>query len=258
MIALVCALKCEAESLIQHFKLRAVSQRTLFPLYINPPLFLVISGIGKVRAASAVSYLYSFMGDPKMSAWLNVGIGGHPSKEIGKGFFANKVTDMASGQKFYPVFTWKENNSQTVFTADALQTKMPDEGIYEMEAFGFCNTAALLTTAEMIHCFKVVSDNSSQPPSKDPDFVHELIQKQIPAIEKTTHHLAELLGGLKKETSVSTSLAPFLEKWHFTESEFYQLRRLLERWEALLPDHPPLMAGVKDVLTYLNQSLCFL
>jgi len=195
MLAIVCALRCEAECLIEHFKLKSLPQKSLFPIYGDGELFLTISGLGKLQAAAAVSYLYAMAGERSFAGWINVGIGGHPSHEIGQGFLAHQVIDQGSLRAFYPTFTWQlKGKTETIYTVDTVEKNFTQSGIYDMEASGFCSSAFGLASAECIHCYKVISDNLETPPAKDPLFVKELILSNIARIEELIHNLKETVS----------------------------------------------------------------
>ena len=74
----VVALKEEAQIILEHFKLKAVNQKTIYPIYKNEEEthWLIISGIGRSNAAAATAYLYSFSKASKYTSWVNIGIAG--------------------------------------------------------------------------------------------------------------------------------------------------------------------------------------
>ena len=61
MIHLFCALPCEAEPLIQHFKLSDIKEFDLFRIYQSKDkeISLTTTGIGKLNMAAAVSYQHA-------------------------------------------------------------------------------------------------------------------------------------------------------------------------------------------------------
>jgi adenosylhomocysteine nucleosidase len=264
MLAIICALRCEAEPLIEHFKLKSLVQKIPFPIYGEGSLFLAISGVGKLHAAAAVSYLYALTGERPFSGWINVGVGGHPTQEVGKGLLANQVIDQGSLRSFYPSFTWRGVwESDRVYTVDSVEKKFLGTGIYEMEASGFCSSAFALANPECIQCYKVISDNLENPPRKDFDFVKGLIFKNLKQIEELVCAIRSLVLELGSWNALDTPCGPFLDKWRFTQTEFFQLQRLIQRWEALRPSEPILngqllqCTSAKEVLKLLDQRLCF-
>lgn len=253
MIGIVCALKCEAKPLIENFSLKGYQKPAPYPLYYNEDMYLIISGIGKISAASATAYLF---GLTSCTGWLNVGIGGHRNWPPGVGAFAHQILDRGNNRTYYPSFSWKIREKTTsVFTVDQVETFFEDEGIYEMEAAGFCSAAFRFSTAELIHCYKVVSDNLFVEAKPDKRLAKELIERNMGDIEKVIRKMQEITSNL------SDSTIPFLEKWHFTVTQKYQLTRFLQRWQACYPHKNvwdtkinQLTTG-KEVLQYLKQ--CF-
>ena len=231
MIGIVCALKCEAQGLISHFSLSPYPRKTPFSLYCNERIHLVVSGVGKTQAAAATAYVHALT---DCRAWLNIGVGGHRDDPVGEGYFAHQVRDLESGRAYYPAFGWKlREKTAPVFTVDRVEKHFSEEGIYEMEAAGFCAAAFRFSTAELIHCFKVVSDNRANTPTYD----HHLIRALISAHLGTIDQAVQKLEGLAEDLSDPfVNLEGFLKRWRFTETQQHQLKRLLLRWEACYPN----------------------
>src|ERR1700761_8244047 len=103
MIAIVTAFHSEAKPLIEYFKLKTQMTQAPFPIYQNENMHLIISGLGKINAALAVGYLQAILQTPNI-VWLNIGIGGHRSMEIGTAILAHKVIDESTARSFYPTF----------------------------------------------------------------------------------------------------------------------------------------------------------
>lgn len=262
MIGIVCALKCEAECLIETLNLKPFSNSLLFPVYTQGSIFLILSGIGKSQAAAAVAYLYAISGERPFSAWLNIGIGGHPEREVGEGILAHQIIDQASRQTFYPTISWKTSvPTDSIYSVDRVEDVYANSGVYEMESAGFCSTAFKITTSEMIHCYKVISDNPELPPRKDPAFVHSLIASNQKPILDLIERVQLIQEELSTWSAHPQTVVSFIEKWHFTDTQLFQLRRLLKRWEVLFGDLPSLESSPrtfskgKDVLSYLEQQL---
>ena len=55
----VVALKEEAQIILEHFKLKAVNEKTIYPIYKNEEEthLLILSGIGRSNTAAATAYL---------------------------------------------------------------------------------------------------------------------------------------------------------------------------------------------------------
>jgi adenosylhomocysteine nucleosidase len=153
MLRFVVALQAEARPLVERFGLAAAGEAP-FPLYRGEDDWLIVSGQGKAAAAAATAYLHLAAGGVMGYAWLNVGLGGHGLRTLGEGVVAHKISDAASGVSWYPQIVI-DSPSPTV----PLLTVEQVEEVYESEAAGFFPTACRFSVAELIHCYKVVSDN---------------------------------------------------------------------------------------------------
>lgn len=232
MLGIVCALKAEASVLIEGLHLKSFPQKTLFPVYHSPEIFLVISGIGKVRSAAATAYLFNFLHERPSSSWLNIGLAGHPHENVGEMRFGCQIRDVASNEIFYPIFPWKMKPLfSPIWTVEMPEAIYNENVLYEMEASAFWKTASILSSAEHIHCIKVVSDNKHLPFEKNPQRCRELIANHFHEIFSFIQKLIQSSKELSDSQEVFMN--PFLEKWHFTVSEKHLLKRLLQRWESM-------------------------
>ncbi|MCB0340373.1 MAG: hypothetical protein KDD53_12250, partial [Bdellovibrionales bacterium] len=57
MIAIVTALHCEAKPIIDHFGLKKDAQSHQFEVFLSDEYLLLISGVGKIKAAIGTTYL---------------------------------------------------------------------------------------------------------------------------------------------------------------------------------------------------------
>jgi nucleoside phosphorylase len=257
MIHIFCALPCEAQPIIQNFKLTEFKQFDLFRIYQSndKEINLTITGIGKINAASAVSYHHACFNTNVSDIWLNIGVVGHANIVIGEARLANKITDEQTKLSWYPQIIFKVPcDSVALITLDNPSTDY-QEALFDMEASGFYQMAIRLGTAELIHSIKIISDNTEQPTSKvNADHVKKIIAAHI----KTIRDLMNSLQLLSTETNAVTSepehYATFIEQWHFTQSERIQLLRLLQQWPLRLPNDNVIqtVAELKTGKTVLN------
>jgi adenosylhomocysteine nucleosidase len=260
MLLIVSALACEARPLISHFKLSLV-QSSPFPLYQKDDAALVISGVGKIHAAAATAYLYSFLHHPLHSSWLNIGIAGHATLEIGTGVMAHQVMDQSSKRVYYPVFI-KEFPCATHSFLTVEHPAYENASVCEMEASGFYATATRFSTLELIHSYKIISDNQTTPfHLLNQKQVEELMTARINQIEQIAIELQALSQQFQAMYNLNIDKAPFVNHWHFTSSQLHQLERLLQRWEACQTTHPiwdDKIASLKrtsDVLKYIENKI---
>lgn len=264
MLFIVCALACEAKPLISHFRLQRMESSSPFPIYRNSSIVLVISGIGKGLVAAAIGYLQALM-HPSHSIWLNIGIAGHASLSVGTGVLAHQIIDQATRQCYYPVFTFdRPAKTAALLTVDQLKENFVDDYVHEMEAAAFWNIASRFTTGELIHCYKIISDNSFFSTTHLTKLkVEELIAEHLMTIEKLTDALQDVNRVLLRIELPSEEIEPFLQRWHFTATQKHQLKHLLQRWRACTSDSSKtlwdfnLLAQTKSrhVLEHLEKQL---
>lgn len=236
MICIEVALKAEANPLIEAFKLKPLSGNHLFPIWENDQIKLIISGVGKVKSGAACSYLAGVHRDEDIYGWLNVGIGGHQFHPVGTPFLIHKIIDEGKDASFFPSFVLTPPcETEVCLTVESPESNYQTPYIYDMEAAGFWQIAAKLSPLEMIHVFKVISDNQKHPTSDvNKELVKKLMTKQIDLIQKITGEMCALIN------EIAPLKTPFLDeclkRWHFTTCETHQLKNLLQRWQLLCPD----------------------
>jgi nucleoside phosphorylase len=262
MIHLFCALACEAQPIIQNFKLTELKQFNLFRLYQSKDkeINLTITGIGKLNAASAVSYHYASLNTIASDIWLNIGVAGNKNIAIGEIRLANKITDEQTKACWYPQIIFKVPcDSISLTTLDDPSTNYKDD-LFDMEASGFYQMAIRLGTAELIHCIKIISDNTEQPTSTvNADKVKKMISAKMKIIEQTIEQLKPLSLELNTVISEPAHYSNFIKLWHFTQSEKTQLSCLLRQWNLRLPDdeimqHVSELKTGKSVLNTLREK----
>jgi nucleoside phosphorylase len=239
MIHFFCALPCEAQPIIQNFKLSELKQFDLFRIYQSEDkgMSLTVTGIGKLNAASAVCYHHACMDTTASNIWLNIGVAGHTNINIGEIRLINKITDKQDNISWYPQIIFKPCcESASLVTLDKPSDDY-QEVLFDMEASGFYQMAIRLGTTELIHCLKIVSDNDEQPTSTvNADDVKKIIARHI----KTIENLLETLKPLSKEINSASDqqdiYQEIIDKLHFTQSERIQLSNLLRQWSLRLPN----------------------
>ena len=243
MIHFICALKCEARSLIAHYQLKHCSGSGSFPLYISPDkqISLTISGIGKINAAAATAFTHAFLHTEKQDIWLNVGIGGHKELEIGEVTLAHKIIDQANQCVWFPQIIFSPPcPSVELLSCDQPATDYTDS-LFEMEAAGFYATACRFATSELIHVIKIISDNKKQPAEKmSESFVAELVKEKLAIINQIAEPLSLLANHLDNANEAPEYYEQIIEIWRFTHAERALLKSCLNRWHVLCPDENPI------------------
>ena len=222
---------------------------------------LTVSGPGKTNTAAAVSYTHTLFNSLPGDAWLNIGIAGHRALAIGTPILAHRIEDAGSGQCWYPQLVFEPScRTLNLRTLDRPSTDY-DEDVMDMEAAGFYSMASRCGTAELIHVFKIISDNAAQPAGKpDAQFFTGLIENQLTCINNVIASLQSLSTELAAVQQPPPLFNDCLERWHFTEYERNVLLRLLQRWQLLCPDRHPRaeLAQIKkgkELIRYLEKEL---
>ena len=187
----VVALPAEAKPIAAFFDLRRQAPHGDFPLYRGASVSLVVSGVGKAAAAAATEFLHRRVGAQDKSLWINLGIAGHGDLPIGEALLAHRITDAASGRHWCPSLVFAPPlRTESLITLDQPAFDYEQAAAFDMEASGFFPTARRFTKPELVHCFKVVSDNRGSPAGA-------INGKRVSAwITQQQNTLARLLQGL--------------------------------------------------------------
>lgn len=167
MLLIVMALPSEAMPVVRTFGLKKDMTSHPFPLYRGDEKILVISGVGKVASAMAVTWLQAFEKPSfREGMWVNLGFCGTNdlSTKVGEWVQAVKITDQETGRNFYPDFS-SDLNVKLIelqccshrITLD--QTGSTDVLWCDMESAGFMEAAARFAPADRLLVLKIVSDH---------------------------------------------------------------------------------------------------
>ncbi|MFQ5470208.1 MAG: hypothetical protein ACE5EH_07865 [Gammaproteobacteria bacterium] len=261
---LVIALPCEARPLIKHFRLRNHHKKSAFKLYSNDDgISLIISGAGKFNATAATALLHGLNYPETQAAWLNLGIAGNSSRDVGDAVLANKVIDWTNHKQWYPTFVFPPPcKTDLLITVEEPETSYQEQGLYDMEASGFFHAASRFSLIELVHSLKVVSDNQTQSTDQiTKDFASKLIENQLSTIACISDELLSLANELSSIYRQPRHISTFMKNWHFTHYQRHQLDALLRRWETLYPDldlwngQLSTLKNSEDVLNYLESRL---
>ncbi len=180
-INLIVALPPEAKPINQHLSLVRDNRYDQFPLYRNGHINLVISGYGVQNSAAAATWLHQTNNRRADDIWINIGIAGHHSHDVGALFLANMIEDVTTGESW----TLETGAGLPCPGAKIYSLAEPDgdynlDGLVEMEAAGFYRSALECTTPDRIYCLKVVSDNRDNPTDKiNGKYVSQLIREHL-------------------------------------------------------------------------------
>lgn len=232
MINFVAALASEARPLIEHYKLSSLQRAHGFRIYSSDVTRLVVTGVGKVNAAAGTAYLAGF--DPHGDqAWLNIGIAGHRSLDVGTATFALKITDQATGRNWYPPQTLDMPGvGAHVTTYDTPKVSYPEEIVCEMEASAYYSVATRFSSGEVVQCYKIISDNKATSVSElTAGNVARLISDHVNEIDDIAQSLQDLTDQLPRSEG-QYQFDQFVERWHFTVSQQVMLREAIRKARA--------------------------
>lgn len=262
MLCLVVALPCEARPLAEYYRLRARPCRG-FPVYANDRTALIVSGVGKVAAAAAVACLQMQLGGAQAHSWLNCGVAGHPTRAIGEGLLAHKITDGANRRSWYPpLLDAPPCATDELITVDRPERSFEDGCAYDMEAAGFYPTACRFSTGELVQCYKVVSDGRSEAgKTLATGRVSRLMEDRLEEIAAVAGRLDRLERALAQVQAPPALEGFCLVRWHFTQTQRHQLAGACRRVQALDLDGEGFRAELDvcrratDVLEYLHRAV---
>ena len=243
MIHLVTAFSAETNPLIRHFQLKQ-TQLKPFRIFENQSIRLIVSGIGKDNSKKAVSFLHElFCPHPNPlpqgegEVWINIGIAGHRDLPVGTGILAHKVEDEETQKSWYPQVLFEPSFPTGSFlTVEQPESHYLEGHVYDMEASGFYEAALQYSILELVHCYKVISDNSKSSHEKiTPEFAEKIIANRLNEISFLVDELKKRVEQLRTLKIKPEELEPFLKRWHFTVTQTFQLRRLLRQFKTLTP-----------------------
>lgn len=260
-ICIEVALKTEATPLIDAFNLKPLSGTHLFPIYENEGIKLIVSGVGKIKAGAACGYIAGIHRDEDIYGWLNIGMGGHRSLKLGTPVLVNKVIDEGRKAQYFHTLAFEA----PCRTEECITIETPDHAymtnkVYDMEAAGFYAIASKIAPIELIHVFKVISDNPSHPIKEvTKKEIHSHIYNNMDVIHTILSEMQALVDGMALEKT--PLLDEFIKRWHFTTFEILELKKLLQRWQLLCPDQILLSQDLfekktsEDVLSFLREHI---
>jgi len=234
MLNIVVALPEEARPIIHCFKMQRWHDVRQFAVYRSDEIRLIVSGIGKLAAATATGFLAgTHLNDH--SAWLNLGIAGGDAGAVGDIFLANEIVDSVSNTKFYPSICFNLPMPYTrVITVVNQQTEYSTESVYDMEASGFYSAALRFSTAELIQSIKIISDNSVSGIDKiKKENVTEMITQKLAEVSDICNWLLEAVKKLTEEYAGDADYITILSKFHFTYTQQRKLKTMLQNWFSL-------------------------
>ena len=152
----IVALQPEARPLIEKFKLKKKNGSNPFPVFENENHRLIISGIGRMKAA-ATGYLLSELGWSS-SGNDQPGYCGYGLLPIGTPFLANRFHSQEKKLITHPQLS-KARYPVPLANMDAPEKSLSEPIGYDMEAHAILFIAYTSITRELVQVIKVISDN---------------------------------------------------------------------------------------------------
>lgn len=250
--------------MLNRFRLEHQGINGLFTSYLNKDnqISLTLTGIGKLNSAAGTMHAIKQFEARYNDVWLNIGIAGHGTMDVGSAVLVNRIRDAGSGSLWFPqILIDLTIPSCGLITSDAPSSSYGDE-LMDMEAAGFYASAGRAGTSELIHCLKIISDNEySSPEGLRGKDISLLIEGNIPVIEEIMNRLRVFSRELPDSEDPPDHYHTFTDNWHFTEYQRIRLRFLLNRWRVMLPEQNPLiecqcdLKKASEVLLYLGHKL---
>jgi adenosylhomocysteine nucleosidase len=219
MLIWMTAMHCEARPVIEHFGLKKSHDHHAFDVYYSENTICVISGIGSLAMAAATAWIAALNRREKTIGWINLGLAGG-IEELGRLYRIVKIRDSASKKHYYPITPFKTKlDYQTCETVSQPSGDYKIDRVFDMEASAFFATAYRFSTAEFIHCLKVVSDNPVEKTGKNEPRSSELIARNLPRIVEFSEQLRYLLSQSDQIGINRSTLDRWLTAARYTQSQ---------------------------------------
>lgn len=254
MIHIVVALACEARPFIDFYKLKQ-TQQSPFEIYQNEKIRLIISGVGAYNSTAATTYLGAI---GQAQAWINIGICGHKSADLGSLFLAHKISHPSQRKNFYPYLTIKHSFQKApLMTLDEPSDNYQNEDLFDMEAYGFYSAALRFTTIEKAFALKVVSDNQNH---SFKEITKDLIRSYFLNHIDTLSVFFENLSQIDDPKLSHPELPRFIDCYQPTTTQSHKLKKNLSLLNLHCPSDVTFEkmnqhSSIKELLLDLDQKL---
>ena len=229
----VIALKEEAQVILDHYKLKLVNEKTVYPIYKNEEEthWLIICGIGRNNAAASTAYLYAYSNASQCTSWINIGIAGSDKGNYGDLYLVDKISNYQRKKSTYPLtLPMATLPKMHLFTSDFPVSDYSTYELIDMEGSAFFDIASKLTSKEFICLMKVISDG----PKND---IKEITNSKISNLIKV--NLFKIIDVVSYYERLSEEEFQIIDKpklfneikskWHFSATQSYRLETLLRR-----------------------------
>ena len=241
MITVFIAMKQEAAPLIERLSLKHTSS-PIFETYENERIRLIITGLGKINAASAAGFCLGRYGTD--SHYINYGTAAGKDMQIGKTFFAAQIIDESSSKECFPDIADHSFPHVSLHTVDkpilisnspeSISEKLP---IYDMEAFGIFSALKNAVTPDRITIIKTVTDSGTPDFSKTKQMLENSADTVCDYIEKLADETEEhnnngFCGNPKVLKFDNSFIEKLCEEFKCSESMSIQLKQFIRYMDA--------------------------
>ena len=226
----VCALLPEAIPLIENLDLKKQRISSPYALFKNKSHQLVISGMGKQNIATAIGFLHGIAPN-KNTPWLNLGLAGHGSFQLGTPCQIIKCIDSSTQKSFYPppIFSTQLTKA-TLHTCDQPFTEYQKGTAYDMEGFAFFETASRFCPRELVQSIKIISDNPESPLVRfDKSQVSPLITPSIPLIHSLIKEMEVIAEELTPSPELEHTLEEISKLCTLSETQVHQVKKIIRQ-----------------------------
>ncbi len=204
MIYIFTAIYAEAKPLIQRFQLKKADNKNPFDEFYNEEIgiHLVLTGVGSITAATAVSNICSYYSVSEEDFLIN--FGSCAGAELGEIFLCNKLTQRTTGRTFYPDVLWKHSFQEREIITESI---ILDSGIeyrdilYDMEAAAIYQAGSFFVSPHQMLFLKVVSDKGTGIQIKTQQ-LQEVIELHMDILEGFLKELQEITAIEKEKKQV--------------------------------------------------------
>lgn len=230
MIRFIVSTFSEAKPIIDIFKLKKNHDYKKFSVFDSDKISLTVSKIGKVNSALAVAYTFYKICNNKNDIWLNFGLCGHKSYEIGSIFLVNKILDNSNDKVFFPFITNFKINTLSCITLEKKGINYKDS-LFEMESSGFFQATTKFSSKELIFILKIVSDNELKSVNfENSEEIYNIIIEKESVLKNFCNHLLNLnkMTLHKNQNIFNEETERIFNKINLTFTEKQQMRTLLK------------------------------
>lgn len=195
MLLIVSALRKEADLLISSFRLTRDMKSHAFPVFTGDRIRLILSGVGKLRAAVAATTLLSRADVSADESFLiNFGFCGSGDPELRPGALcvAHKIRDADTGRDYYPDYPLSMDDTIPHVSAlcvprpvsgrdDQIFENASDAQICDMESAGIMEAAGRYLPAHRVLIMRIVSD-ALCPRIPDPAILDRYLNENLASV----------------------------------------------------------------------------